>query len=245
MPARLFAWLMLALLPGLAVGELRLYTEEAPPTSFLRDGEPDGYAVDLVRELSRRTGSDAHIELIPWTRGYYLARHEPDVGLFMVVRTPERESVFQWVGPILQGTTRFYSLKDSGLRIESLEAARRAGTLALPKQWYTYETLERMGFTNLHGVASPRLMVSMLKHGRVKLIATEDLSLREELAGGGLTPDEVQGHMVFMQSDYYIAFSARTAPGRVMRWQRELEAMRRDGSLERIRQRWLPRAERF
>ena len=43
----------------------------------------------------------------------------------------------------------------------------------------------------------------------------------------------------------HIAFSARTAPGRIMRWQRELEAMRRDGSLERIRQRWLPRAERF
>ncbi len=243
MRSRLIAWLVLALLPLVAAGELRLLTEQAPPTSFLRDGQPDGYAVEVVRELVRRTGSPAQIEIMPWTRGYYLARHDPHTALFMVVRTPERESMFRWVGPILQGTTRFYSLKDSGLRIESLDAAARAGTLALPKQWYTYETLERMGFTNLHGVPGPRQMVSMLKHGRVKLIATEDLTLREELAMGGLTVDDVQGHLAFMQSDYYIAFSPHTPSEQVANWQRHLEAMRADGSLRRIRQRWLPQAE--
>ncbi|WP_252274216.1 substrate-binding periplasmic protein [Pseudomonas subflava] len=244
MRARSIAWLMLALLPGVAAGELRLLTEQAPPTSFLRDGEPDGYAVEVVRELVRRTDSEADVELVPWTRGYYLARHEPNVALFMVVRTPEREPMFRWVGPILRGTTRFYSLKDSGLRVDSLDAAARAGTLALPKQWYTYETLERLGFTNLHGVPSPKHMVDMLKHGRVKLIATEDLTLREELALGGLRVDDVQGHFAFMQSDYYIAFSPLTPPEQVDAWQRQLEAMRADGSLQRLRQRWLPQAER-
>lgn len=242
MRAWLFAWLVVGLLPGWAAGELRLLTEEAPPTSFMRDGQPDGYAVEVVHELIRRTGSSASVELLPWTRAYHLAKSEADTGLFSVVRTVERESSFQWVGPILRGSTRFYSLKASGLQIDSLEQAAHAGTLALPKQWYTYESLERMGFTNLYGVPSAKQMVTMLKHGRVKLIATEDLTLREELASGGLTPEEVQGHLAFMKSDYYIAFSPRTSPNLVMQWQRQLDGMRQDGSLDAIRQRWLPQA---
>lgn len=231
-----------ALLPSLAAAELRLLTEEAPPTSFLRDGQPDGYSVELVRELIRRTGSQASIKLLPWTRAYSLAKSDLDTALFSVVRTVERESLFQWVGPILQGNTRFYSLKTSNLRIDTLEDASRVGTVALPKQWYTYETLERMGFNNLYGVTSPKQMVTMLKHGRVKLIATEDLTLREELASGGLTPEEVQAHLAFMQSDYYIAFSPRTSPALVAQWQRELDGMRRDGTLLAIQRRWLPQA---
>ena len=235
-------WLMYcALLPVLAAAELRLLTEEAPPTSFLRDGQPDGYSVEVVRELIRRTGSQATIELLPWTRGYTLAKSDVDTGLFSVVRTAERESLFQWVGPILQGNTRFYSLKASNLRIDTLEDAARAGTVALPKQWYTYETLERMGFNNLYGVPGSKQMVTMLKHGRVKLIATEDLTLREELASGGLTPEEVQAHLAFMQSDYYIAFSPLTSPALVAQWQRELDGMHRDGTLRGIQGRWLPK----
>ncbi|WP_394559680.1 substrate-binding periplasmic protein [Aquipseudomonas alcaligenes] len=244
MRLRWFLWLVLGLLPSWAAGELRLLTEEAPPTSFLHDGKPDGYAVEVVRELIRRTDSAATIELLPWTRAYHLAKTESDVALFSVVRTVDREPSFQWVGPILRGSTRFYSLKSSQLQIDSLEQAAHAGTLALPKQWYTYETLERMGFTNLYGVPSAKHMVTMLKHGRVKLIATEDLTLREELASGGLTPDEVQSHLAFMRSDYYIAFSPNTDAAQVRRWQRALDGMGEDGSLRRIRERWLPQVER-
>ncbi|MEO4047783.1 transporter substrate-binding domain-containing protein [Pseudomonas sp. CAU 1711] len=226
----------------LRADELLLLTEEAPPTSFLRDGLPDGYAVEVVRELIRRTGSRAHVELLPWTRAYSKAKSEANTGLFLVVRTAEREALFQWVGPILRGSTRFYSLKDSGLQVDSLEQAASAGTIAMPKQWYTYETLQRMGFDNLYGAAGPRQMVTMLKHGRVKLIATEDLTLREELASGGLTPEEVQAHMVFMRSDHYIVFSPQTEPALVERWRHELDGMRHDGSLRSILARWLPGA---
>ncbi|MBB2493433.1 substrate-binding periplasmic protein [Aquipseudomonas ullengensis] len=239
------AWLLVGLLvvellPNLAAAELRLLTEQAPPTSYMEAGKPTGYAVAVVEELIHRTGQAAHIELLPWTRAYHLVKHEPDTALFSMVRTDEREAQFQWVGPILQGSTRFYSLKSSQLTIDSLDAAAHSGTVALPKQWYTYETLQQKGFTNLYGVPSSKQMVTMLKHGRVKLIATEDLTLREELAAGGLTPEEVQAHLAFMNSDYYIAFSPQTDAALVTQWQRELDGMRRDGSLQALRQRWLP-----
>lgn len=241
------AWLLAGLLLGLVLpspgsAELLLLTEEAPPTSYSRDGKLGGYSVEVVRMLVQRTGHAVHMELLPWTRAYHLVKTEPDTALFSMVRTEAREPLFQWVGPILQGSTRFYSLKSSNLRIDTLEDAANSGTLALPKQWYSFETLQRLGFTNLYGVPSTRQMVIMLKHGRVKLIVAEDVTLREELAAGGLSTDDVQAHLSFMKSDYYIAFSRQTAPAVIAEWQRQLDGMRRDGSLAQLRRRWLPEA---
>ncbi|MDP3847454.1 MAG: transporter substrate-binding domain-containing protein [Pseudomonas sp.] len=226
-------------LPDVTLAELLLLTEEAPPTSFLQDGKPAGLAVEVVEQLQQRSARPAHIELQPWTRGYQLVKTQADTALFLMVRTPERESLFQWVGPILQGRTNFYSLKANHLQLHSLEAAKQAGTVAVPKQWYTYEALAALGF-DLYGTRGPKQMVRMLKAGRVKLIATEDLTLRGELASGGLTPEEVEAQLVLMKSDYYIAFSRQTDAAVVAEWQRQLDGMREDGSLTAIIQRWLP-----
>lgn len=244
MARHLRRWLCFALLALCApvAAELRLLTEEAPPMSFIRDGEPSGFSVEVVRALLARTGDSGKIEVLPWTRAFHLAQQAADTALFSTVRTPVREDRFHWVGPIVVGTTSFYSLKSSHLVIDTLQQAAASGPLALPKQWYTYETLSAQGFSNLYGVSSSKQMVTMLKHGRVKLIATEDLTLAGELAAAELKPQDVTAHVPFMRSAYYIAFSPQTSVVRVMRWQRALQQMHEGGSLAAILKRWLPHA---
>mgnify|MGYP002715709020 FL=1 len=244
MARHLRRWLCFALLALCApvAAELRLLTEEAPPMSFIRDGEPSGFSVEVVRALLARTGDSGKIEVLPWTRAFHLAQQAADTALFSTVRTPVREDRFHWVGPIVVGTTSFYSLKSRHLVIDTLQQAAASGPLALPKQWYTYETLSAQGFSNLYGVSSSKQMVTMLKHGRVKLIATEDLTLAGELATAELKPQDVTAHVPFMRSAYYIAFSPQTSVVRVMRWQRALQQMHEGGSLAAILKRWLPHA---
>lgn len=244
MARHLRRWLCFALLALCApvADELRLLTEEAPPMSFTRDGEPSGFSVEVVRALLARTGDSGKIEVLPWTRAFHLAQQAADTALFSTVRTPVREDRFHWVGPIVVGTTSFYSLKSRHLVIDTLQQAAASGPLALPKQWYTYETLSAQGFSNLYGVSSSKQMVTMLRHGRVKLIATEDLTLAGELAAAELKPQDVTAHVPFMRSAYYIAFSPQTSVVRVMRWQRALQQMHEDGSLAAILKRWLPHA---
>lgn len=244
MARHLRRWLCFALLALCApvAAELRLLTEEAPPMSFIRDGEPSGFSVEVVRALLARTGDSGKIEVLPWTRAFHLAQQAADTALFSTVRTPVREDRFHWVGPIVVGTTSFYWLKSRHLVIDTLQQAAASGPLALPKQWYTYETLSAQGFSNLYGVSSSKQMVTMLRHGRVKLIATEDLTLAGELAAAELKPQDVTAHVPFMRSAYYIAFSPQTSVVRVMRWQRALQQMHEDGSLAAILKRWLPHA---
>lgn len=238
---------VLMLLYGLCAqpvaADLRLYTEQYRPFSYLADGKPGGMAVMVVEELIRRTGETASVEVVPWTRGYHQARQQDDTALFPTVRTAQRESEFQWVGPIAHGHTRFYTLKDAGLRVRDLDDVRRLGTLAVPKSWYSYEFLSEQRLENLYGVPTPQHMVRMFRHGRVKLLLANNLTLEGMLAEQGMRPAQLQEQFDLMPNDSYIAFSQRVDTRRVARWQRALEEMRHDGSLERIYRQWFPAAD--
>lgn len=222
-----------------AHGDVRMLTEPAPPTAFEQDGKLQGLGVELVRALIERTGTPADIQLMPWTRAYNIAQREADVGLFATIRTPERESRFQWVGPIMQGTVRFYSLKSSQLQLNDLADVAASGPLIVPKQWYIYEVLRDMGFDNLYGVPTPETMVNLFRHGRASLIPLEDIALAQMLEPAGLKPEDVEPHMAVMQTAYYIAFSLGTDPALVAAWQEELAKMRQDGSFSAISRQWL------
>ncbi|WAJ36927.1 transporter substrate-binding domain-containing protein [Pseudomonas sp. GOM7] len=226
-----------------AAGELRLYTEDNRPYGFLEAGKLDGMTVQVVKELVRRSGQPAQIELVPWTRGYHQVQREADAALFPVVRTPEREALFQWVGPIVVGRTGFYSRRADNIRVHNLDDVRRFGTLAVPKQWYIHEQLLMLGMDNLHGVSKPSDMVRLFHHGRVKLIVANDLILEALLAGEGMSVDQVQWQFDLMPNASYIAFSKAAPPERVARWRQLLAGMRADGSLERLYRQWFPHAD--
>lgn len=238
---RLKVWLGVLLLgscmPVLAA-ELRLFTEEYRPLSYSEKGKLTGMAVEVVEQLVEQTGQATHIELLPWARGYHLAQREANVGLFSMVRTPEREALFQWVGPIAQGRTSFYQRRGAGLNVRGLEDLERFTALVVPKHWYSYDYLRERGMKNLYGVPTPQHMVKMFKHGRIQLLVANNLTLGDMLAEQGMRRDEVELQFTFMANNSYIGFSKRTDPALVKRWQHALNQLARDGSLQRIHQRW-------
>lgn len=238
---RLLSLLLVGLLFTAAQAQpLRLYTEEYPPINFSQDGEPAGLATEVVQEIMRRTGQSASISVVPWARGYQQALTRPSTGLFVTMRTREREALFKWVGPLTRSVTSFYALRRLSLSIKRLEEAREYGEIAVPRDWYSHQRLLAEGFSNLTPVTGPAQVVSMLKRGRVKLMVLDNLTLSALLAQGDIQADEVQLLFEFMHSDSYIAFSQATDDALIARWQRELDGMKGDGSFVAIYQKWLP-----
>ncbi|WP_068824805.1 substrate-binding periplasmic protein [Pseudomonas sp. BMS12] len=231
-------------LVGVCRGEtLQLYTEEYPPLNFAREGRPTGMAVDLVRELLERTGDGARISLVPWARAYREAQGEAGSGVFVTMRTTERESLFKWVGPVAVVITSFYALKDSGIAIESLEQAATLESIAVPRQWYSYQELRSRGLDNLYVVSGPRQMMDMLRHRRVPVVVADNVTLANLLALGGLRPEDVEPLHGFLRSEAYIAFSPATDDRVIAKWQQALDSMKVDGSFALIYRRWLPGPE--
>ncbi len=236
-------WLLLLVctslpLQPLLATELLLYTEEWPPLNFTKDGQVSGYSVELIQALSRRTGDPVRIELVPWTRGYALAQSEPNTGLFSVGRVAARESLFQWVGPLISAHDRFYTLKGSPLKITNLDDAR-SQRLVLPRLWYSLQYLEDLGFKDIYTVTSPEIMVNMFRNGRSDILAASDVTLPSVLALGGLTPDDVVAQYSFMEHGSYLVFSPTTDSAVVARWQAALQAFKAEGGLKTLYQRWL------
>ena len=230
------AWLTLPL----QAAELLLYTEENPPLNYSQSGKPDGFAVEVVQALLARTGDSARIELAPWTRGYNQAKSLANVGLFSTARGAAREELFQWVGPLVQSRTCFYSHKDAGLHINSLADAARDGRLALPRQWYSHEYLSAQGLNNIFTVTTPEKMMTMFQNRRINLLVASDVALPQMLAQQGMSRGEVKRQLCFMEHQSYLAFSRQTDEAIVSRWQGSLQAMHQDGSFERIYRRWFP-----
>jgi polar amino acid transport system substrate-binding protein len=104
--------MILLLASPLAGQNLKIVGSEYPPYSYLENGRATGLCADIVRALLDDLQLQQEITIAPWARSYKTALEEPNVLLFTVARTVERESLFHWVGVIVSGETHLYALRE-------------------------------------------------------------------------------------------------------------------------------------
>ncbi|UXY55492.1 substrate-binding periplasmic protein [Pseudomonas tohonis] len=219
--------------------ELRLLTDDHPPLHFERDGELVGFAVDLLHEIAQETGDKLQLERVPLLRALLITRESPDVAVFTILRTPEREADYQLVGPLLEVETALYARADHTPAITGLDEARKVQRIAAPRKWLVYRRLQEMGFANLYGVDTPEQMMRLLRLGRTDLVAADTLSVETMAREEGLAPDQLHYAAPVMHQGNYIAFSRQTDASIIARWQQALEKMRANGRLVALEEKWL------
>ncbi|WP_025128288.1 ABC transporter substrate-binding protein [Pseudomonas sp. PH1b] len=229
-----------ALLPLVSLwahgAELRLLTDNHPPLHFQQGERIVGFGVDVVHALAQRSGDQVTVQQRPMLRALRDAGENPDTAVFTVLRTPEREARYQWVGPLMQTETALYTRDSDDLPVTDLSQTR--GQIAVPRRWLIYSYLKQQGVENLWGVDSPEIMMRLLQVGRVQYVVADTMSVNTFAAEEGLRADQLRYQMPLMHQDAYIAFSPKVDAAQVARWQQALEAMKRDGSLLQIKQRW-------
>ena len=223
---------------GVSASELLLLTEENPPISFDTNGICSGLACELVEAIESRVGEQAPIRVMPWARAYKLALEQPEVALFVTVRTPEREKLFKWMGPLMTGVSGFYAKKSSSLRITSLDEARKVHQIIVPREYYSQQFLLDRGFANLDVVNTPEMMLRMLLAGHGDLMVGNSTIVPTLLKRVGANASDINLVYSFMQTDYYVSFSLGTPDPVVQAWQRAFDGMKADGSYQKIYARW-------
>lgn len=231
-------------LPGeSAPGIYQLVTEEYPPVTFVEDGRPAGFVTDVVREIARRLGVADDIRTTSWKNAYGMARLHPNVVLFSAERTPAREALFQWVGPVGENSAVLYARKGAGIRLASLDEARQVGAIATTTNWFTEQYLKERGFRNLVSAPDPVDNVRQLLRGEAELSIFTDITVPALVRTAGHDMAELEPALTVSRTRFYIALS-RDTPAEVARaWQATLDDMKRDGSFERIYRAYLPDAD--
>lgn len=96
-------WLMLGCgAQAQAQQRLVLTTEEYPPYNMSdAQGRVTGLATDIVRSLLDSAGIEYEITVYPWARAIAMARTQVNTCVFSMSRTPEREELYRWIGPLV------------------------------------------------------------------------------------------------------------------------------------------------
>ena len=236
----LFFLLFFHCFAGPVIAKLTFITEELPPYNYTKNGRVTGSTTQVVREIALRLGIDHDIQVMPWARGYQRLLREPNVVLFTTARSPERENLFHWVGPLYVSQLAFYARRDDPRIIDSLETAKQVGAVATYRDDSGEQILKALGFSNLDISNSPTNDLLKLLAGRVDLWFFHSIGAHQVAKQAGIDSKALRLAYTHQKYYSYIAFSKQTSPVIVQQWQAALDDMKADGSFWWLTRKWLP-----
>ena len=173
----LYRLVLLTVLPAMAVQAepWRVVTEDLPPYQIVVDNKLVGGSNFLaVSALLKQANIHSKIELLPWARAYDLALSQPNILIFSLARTPEREQQFAWLWKLQDINYQFYSLIERpDLQQLSNLMQIRQHTVAAVRHSVEANMLQDMGFIegkNLFLTVTYKQAWQMVWHKRADFI---------------------------------------------------------------------------
>lgn len=215
-----------------AVG-ITLTTEDYPPFNMVnkQTGKINGVATDKVLALLQRAGEPYTLNAFPWTRAYQMAQRLPNTCVFSTTRTPEREPMFKWVGPLVKNNWVVFARADDTRKPHSLEELMPY-VLGAYRNDAVGEFLQAKGFkTDIATLDSdnPR---KLLLH-RFDFWATGELLGQNILKSQGLS-GQIVPLFQFNRTEMYLACHLAFDQGKIDHLNQLLKQMEQDGTMARI-----------
>lgn len=241
-PSILFLVLLCSLSGAMArAATYQIVTEEWAPYNYEDNGQLTGLSTEVVQAIMALTGDDFETALLPTMRATHALQNRPRTIMYSMFRTPEREPLYKWVGPIVEEAIYPYQLVGSAAPITSLEQLMHAPQITTRHAGLVPKTLDSLGFKNLDkSAAESHQLYRMLLAGRTEVIVGDTdagvayYSRQLNIAPGTLRRVPIE----LYRSSLYIAFSRDSDDALVAAWAAALAKLRRSGELARILQRY-------
>ncbi|MFZ3185206.1 MAG: ABC transporter substrate-binding protein [Pseudomonas sp.] len=211
---------------------LEVLTEDYPPFNMMAaDTKISGLSTEIVEELFKRAGVEYKIKLLPWKRAYEQTLNTPNTVLYSTTRTPEREELFKWVGPLVSNNWVFFAKSDSPLKVTSLDDAKQYSVGGYYGDAVA-EYLAAQGFSKLQLAPNDRSNAKKLDAGRIQLWATGEYLGPYLAALEKATPPKVI--FTFRETQMSLAFNKSAPDDLILKLNETLEVMRKEGVIDRL-----------
>jgi polar amino acid transport system substrate-binding protein len=233
------ALLILGLITGVVgAQEITVVTEEFPPFSYTENGEITGASTEIVRATLAKAGIQANIRVYPWARAYWMASEQKNVLIYTLARTPEREELFKWIGPIVPPirAALFKLKKRTDIVLTSLDDAKQYD-IGVVKNDGGHQILLQYGFEdkkNLFPVTKGEQNIQKLLAERIDLFFSDSLFVMMKTKELGLPVEQIEEVFLAMEVENYMAFSEQTSDELVERVRTAFEQLKADGTVEAI-----------
>jgi polar amino acid transport system substrate-binding protein len=222
--------------------QVTLLTENLPPfnmaasgRNFAREKDLTGISTELVREMFKRAGIRYNLSLrFPWDRMYNLVLEKPDYAIFSTTRTPEREGLFKWVGPLVQNEWVLLAPADSTITVADLQAAAKY-RIGAYKNDAVSQYLESQGLAPINALRDQE-NIPKLEKGQIDLWATSNPGGPYLAKQAGVTNLKVV--LRFKTVELYLAFNPHSSDEAIQRLQKALDGMSHDGFVASVKDRY-------
>ncbi|MEM7360945.1 MAG: transporter substrate-binding domain-containing protein [Pseudomonadota bacterium] len=158
---------------------IEVLTEATPFTVIRPDEAHTGEATIFVKNVLARANIESEIQYTPWKRSYQYALTQPNVLIYPIARTNEREEQFEWIGSIIPVSYFLFKLKArDDIALEEIYDAKQY-TIGVVNKHAHHEYLSGKGFDNFQAVNNSEQNLRKLLLGRIDLFP---------LSSGGLFP---------------------------------------------------------
>lgn len=230
-------FLLLALTCSASMAQSIKVVTENTAYSYQQDGRVVGSATEVVEATLRRAGlNEFQIAVYPWARAYDIAQQEPNVLIYLIARTAEREAMFKWVGEVTRIDYHFYKLRErSDIVVSDLQAAKNY-TMGVLRDDVRQRYLEAQGFTKLVVSAQNMDNIRKLLNRQVELVPMSErnvVRLAEE-AGVDFSTLERVFTLEALSSGLFMAYSLSTDDAVVTRTRAALDSLRAEGVVGKL-----------
>lgn len=208
------------------------------PYNFLSGGRVQGIGYEVTKLLAERAGFQLDTEVVPWSRALLTAREQPNVLLFSIIRIPERENDFYWMGPIGQTEEWLYRLSSrNDFAIRNLDDVKPyvVGDVANNS---VVPYLRNLG-VKVDTAPDNTSNCRKFKYGRVDFVVINPEGVQAFLNLCELNHARIEKVLFLKSSDLYIALSKRSDPQLVAQLSEQFAKMVKDKSMEKIAAKWL------
>ncbi|MBD8828042.1 substrate-binding periplasmic protein [Pseudomonas sp. CFBP 13602] len=232
-----------ALLPAAWAAHPRtfdLYMPEAPPLSMTGDAGQQGIVADAARQAMTLAGYHMNINVLPWLRAQRTVQHGQDMLIVPLSRTPDRETSYTWIAPIMSMDRAFFTLDK---RVDSFAQARRTyRRIAVGMGSAQERRLYDEGFdaSQIYPLRIGENPAQMLLLGRVD--AWFNGVPESQYIWRQVSKQPLLMSPVLMTTDLYLACSKTCSPRVVSSLRKAVETLHRNGSIQRLLDHYLPAA---
>lgn len=218
--------------PAARPQSLQLIGPARPPYVIERDGFGTGPAIELLQILARSVGVDPAVRILPFQRAL-LALEQGNALYPALLRTPQRENRFIWIGEVYADRAVFFTRKDKA-PVGSLAAAHELGRVSVMRDSELQGMLQSFGLEDFETTNSEIDNARLLHAGRIDGWFALRAVGRATWAQLQFDPDELRASEAFATVPFWIAGSADLPVQTVATLRAAYRAARADGRYRRI-----------
>jgi polar amino acid transport system substrate-binding protein len=217
----------------------RVVAANLPPLSVENQPAAPGILVELTEAMSTKLGQPAHVEFYPWARALALSQSEPRVAIVALMRTPERETKYQWLVKMYQQQYLFLTKADAP-PVRSLNDARKLKRIGVLRGAASVNFVleQKIPRSALLEDATTEASLKDLDAGFVDAYCCSEAVCAETITHTHRNLDDYHFGVKLAGADVWLAASGGFSPAEVSAMQDAFNALVKNGTLAKLKKKY-------